>query len=339
VALGDIAILARTHRSLEPLRALCDIEELRYEVLTREGARAQLSLMQSREGWCIADLLRARKSELVSVAAIRRWLRFQAVRAPRNPYWEDVADAVAGVAEVAGATKVPAAEVMDGLYEAAAESRRSGHPSALKLMTAHGAKGLEFRHVIVMDCADWRWSGEDERRLLYVSMTRAQETLTVMRAEGGRNPYLIDMGTVDGVVDLLPATRPQMRQDINRRYVTLGPADMDIGFAGRFGAHDPVHWRIARLGYGDEVIVKGRQVTDVDGAVVGKLASKTTPPAEAERGTVSGVLVRTRDQTAPEYLAALKTVRWETVLVELATQVIDAGNDASGRHIAPVSRS
>jgi ATP-dependent DNA helicase RecQ len=242
VALGDIAILARTHRSLEPLRALCDIEELRYEVLTREGARAQLSLMQSREGWCIADLLRARKSELVSVAAIRRWLRCQAVRAPGNPYWEDAADAVAGVAEVAGVTKVPAAEVMDGLYEAAAESRRSGHPSALKLMTAHGAKGLEFRHVIVMDCADWRWSGEDERRLLYVSMTRAQETLTVMRAEGGRNPYLVDMGTVDGVVDLLPAMRPQMRQDIDRRYVTLGPADMDIGYAGRFGAHDPVHW-------------------------------------------------------------------------------------------------
>jgi hypothetical protein len=29
------------------------------------------------------------------------------------------------------------------------------------LMTAHRAKGMEYRHVIVMDCADWRWSGED----------------------------------------------------------------------------------------------------------------------------------------------------------------------------------
>jgi ATP-dependent DNA helicase RecQ len=62
-----------------------------------------------------------------------------------------------------------------------------------------------------MDCADWKWSGEDERRLLYVAMTRARETLTVMRAEGGRNPYLVDLGTVAGVVDLLPTQRPDVR--------------------------------------------------------------------------------------------------------------------------------
>ena len=95
-----------------------------------------------------------------------------------------------------------------------------GMPSALKLMTAHGAKGLEFRHVIVMDCADWRWSGEDERRLLYVAMTRAKETLTLMRAEGGRNPYFVDLGTVEGVVDMLPSQRPEHRPDIDLRYVT-----------------------------------------------------------------------------------------------------------------------
>jgi len=35
----------------------------------------------------------------------------------------------------------------------------------LKLMSAHGAKGLQFRHVIVMKCADCRWSGGDKRRL------------------------------------------------------------------------------------------------------------------------------------------------------------------------------
>jgi ATP-dependent DNA helicase RecQ len=140
----------------------------------------------------------------------------------------------------------------------------------------------------------------------------------------------IHQGTVDGVVDLLPTTRPQHRQDIERRYVSLGPADMDIGFPGRFDEHDKVHQRIARLGYGDEVIVKGRQVTMTDGAVVGKLASKTTPTSAAERGTVSGVLVRTREQTAPEYLAALKTMRWETVLLELASCCSDAKNELAG---------
>jgi ATP-dependent DNA helicase RecQ len=233
------------------LRALCDIEGLRCEVLTREAARAQLSLMQSREGWQLADLLRARKAGLVRVAALRRWLGARLHRAVENPYWEDLAAAVAELASAASVTSVPAAEVLDALYESATESRRTGHPGALKLMTAHGAKGLEFGHVIVMDCADWRWSGEDERRLLYVAMTRAKETLTVMRAEGGRNPYLVDLGTVEGVVDLLPSTRPEHRRDIARRYVSLGPSDVDIGFAGRLASSDQVHSRIADISWGD----------------------------------------------------------------------------------------
>ncbi|WP_298826364.1 RecQ family ATP-dependent DNA helicase [uncultured Piscinibacter sp.] len=320
LALGDIAILARTHRSLEPLRALCDIEGLRYEVLTRESARAQLSLMQSREGWRLAGLLRARGSGLVSTAALRRWLRYQRRRQLENPYWEDLSEAIEEFAGATGAARVPAAEVMDALYEAATESRRGGHASALKLMTAHGAKGLEFGHVIVMDCADWHWSGEDERRLLYVAMTRAKETLTVMRAEGGRNPYLVDLGTVDGVIDLLPAVRPDQRRDIDRRYASLGPADVDIGFAGRLATDDPAHARIASLSCGSEVRVADKRISTTDGVLVGKLANKTVPPPSPTRGVVTGILVRTREQSPPEYQAALKADRWETVLVEMVVE-------------------
>jgi len=318
VSLGDIAVLARTHRTLEPLRALCDIEGLRYEVLSRDGAAAQLPLMQSREGWKAADLLRARRSALVSVAAIRRWIGLQVKREPRNAFWQDIAAAVDEFADSAATPRLPAAEVLDALYEAANDARRSGHPSALKLMSAHGAKGLEFRHVIVMDCADWRWSGEDERRLLYVAMTRAKETLTLMRAEGGRNPYFVDLGTVEGVADALPNQRPEHRPDINLRYVTLGPADVDIGFAGRHRSADPLHERIASLSPGGKVIVGGRHVQTAEGHPVGRLASKTDLKINASAiGSVSGILVRTLEQTPAEYRSGVKVDRWETVLVEL----------------------
>ena len=317
LALGDIAILARTHQSLEPLRALCDVEGMRYEVLSREGARAQLPLMQSREGWRTAALLRARRSRLVSLAALRRWVGRQTRREQENPYWADLSATLAELSETVDTPRLPAAEVLDVLYEAAADARRSGNAGALKLMTAHGAKGLEFRHVIVMDCADWRWSGEDERRLLYVAMTRAKETLAVMRAEGGRNPYLVDLGTVGGVCDMLPARRPEHRPDIDLRFVTLGPADMDIGFAGRLGPGDPVHQRVAKLCPGDQVVVEGRHVKTNSGQIVGKLARKTDVPMAIAPGTVTGVLVRTREQTPPEYLDSVRVDRWETVLVEL----------------------
>lgn len=265
-----------------------------------------------------ADLLRSRRSALVSIAAIRRWIDRQAKREPRNVYWQDIGAAVEEFADSAAAPRLPAAEVLDAVYEAANDSRRSGHPSALKLMTAHGAKGLEFRHVIVMDCADWRWNGEDERRLLYVAMTRARETLTLIRAEGGRNPYCVDLGTVDGVIDTLPRNRPEHRRDISLRYVTLGPADVDIGFAGRHGPTDILHRRLAGLSPGDLVSVHGRQVKSCDGQTVGRLASKTDLKTSASlTGSISGILVRTLEQTPVEYRSTVKVDLWETVLVEV----------------------
>ena len=324
VALGTIAVLARTHRSLEPLRALCDLEDVRYEMVSRDGARAQLSLMNSREGRHTADLLRSRRSDLLSMPALRRWLARQVRRQPANPYWEDLAVAVGEFAESVGTDRLPAAEVTDALYEADVDARRGHQPAALKLMTAHSAKGLEFGHVVVMDCADWQWSGEDERRLLYVAMTRARETLTLMRAEGGRNPYLVDLGTVDGVSDLLPSTRPDHRTDLDRQHVTLGPAEVDIGFAGRQEPSDAVHQLIADLTPGDRIIVEGRHIKTLKGHVVGRLAAKTELLAAAGpiAASVTGIMVRTREQTSPEFLATVRTDRWEVVIAELVLSTV-----------------
>lgn len=318
VDLGDITVLARTHRALEPLRALCDIEGLRYEMLSREGARTQLSLMQSREGWRIAELLRARRSELLSLPALRRWLGRQCRREPSNHYWSDLRATILDLEESVATKTVPAAEVIDALYEAAFEARRSGYAAAVKLMTAHRAKGLEYPHIIVMDCADWGWNREDERRLLYVAMTRARETLAVFRAEGGRNPYLVDLGTVEGVVDLLPSVRPERRTELDRCYHALGAADVDIGYAGRSLRDAPIHQAIAALRVDDAIAITDRRITNLDGQVVGRLATRTeVDPAAILRGTVSGILVRTKSQTAPEYAGTVKVDRWEVVLAEL----------------------
>ncbi len=322
LALGEVAVLARTHRTLLPLRALCEDQGLRCELLTRESARSQLALMQSREGWRVARLLRARRARRVSLPALRRLLARWSRPAPDNPYWADLAAALAEFELSSGAGLLPAAELLDALYEAADDTRRGGHPQALKLMTAHGAKGLEFSHVIVMDCADWRWSGDDERRLLYVAMTRARQTLTLMRAEGGRNPWLVDLGTVDGVADLLPARRPGHRPELDRQRLTLGPADVDIGFAGRHGPQHPVHAGIAALAPGDAVMLHGRELRSASGRTVGRLAGKAAPdPATAlpgqVAGKVTGILVRCREQSPPEYLANVRSPQWEVVLAEL----------------------
>lgn len=79
---------------------------------------------------------------------------------------------------------------------------------AVKLLTAHKAKGLEFEHVFITKCIDKKWGNvpsrekislpsnilrnvdpeekeknEDERRLFYVALTRAQKSVFITYAE------------------------------------------------------------------------------------------------------------------------------------------------------------
>lgn len=78
----------------------------------------------------------------------------------------------------------------------------------VRLMTMHGAKGLEFRHVILADFNDGDMparpacrNGEDgiaeERRLAYVAMTRSQDTLKVIWTTGKvPSRFLVEAGIV-----------------------------------------------------------------------------------------------------------------------------------------------
>ena len=64
----------------------------------------------------------------------------------------------------------------------AAKEKKEG----VRLSTMHGAKGLEWKHVFIIDCIDGMCpytkatsdsEVEEERRLFYVAMTRAKEHL------------------------------------------------------------------------------------------------------------------------------------------------------------------
>ena len=323
VKLSEIAVLCRTHAPLEKMRAICDVEGLPCEIAGPEAAKGQISLMRTREGWALAQDLRKRQLRMIRLGALRRHLGWQRRAQPNNAVLQDLQDIVEEIASTLQADVVPAAEVLDLFYEAAGEMRRDGRDNAIKLMTAHAGKGLEFDHVIVMDCADWRWDEEDERRLLYVAMTRARQTLTLMRAEGGRNPYLVDLGTVDGVRDQLPVVRPQYRADLERQYVMLGPSSMDIGFAGRKAPADPTHRAIAVLQPGDAVKVKGRYVHAISGQIVGRLASSTDEaPLQVGEAYVVAVMVRTRSQTPGSYWESLQVDQWETPLLEIRKRAV-----------------
>jgi hypothetical protein len=64
------------------------------------------------------------------------------------------------------------------------------------------------------------------------------------------------------------------------------------------------------------VVVDSRVLRTTDGQLVGRLSNRADIGSRIERAEVSGILVRTREQTPPDFLTSLRTDRWETVLVE-----------------------
>ena len=315
-ALGDIAVLARTHETLEPVRAMCEADSIRYAIVTPAEGGGAISLMQSREGRRTIDAVLGYRQPLLSTAALARWLRRRLRAEPANPAWQELCIAADDLLRESPDLSMPAREIADWLYECSGTARREGLSDAVRLMTAHRAKGLEFKHVIVMDCGDWNGSNE-ERRLLYVAMTRARETLTLFRADSAPGGLLSDLEAAESVVAIRPEVRPSFRPELDVRYRALGPAEVDIGFAGRFPGHHRLHRDIARIVPGDVVELRGRELVATDGQVVGRLAKGTLVPSGKYPAKVTAVIVRTREQTPAQYLDGVRTGRWEVVLPEI----------------------
>jgi ATP-dependent DNA helicase RecQ len=163
------------------------------------------------------------------------------------------------------------------LYESLAEQRRARSlGDGLLLTTVHGVKGLEFDHVLVL--GDWRQAAveeiEDERRLYYVAMSRARETLHLFAGREGDNPHVALLSGEYCVVN-----RPSLAAvpaELGRRTL-LGMQDLFIDFAGTKSEHHRERLAVERLHTGDALTLRTESehvVLVAGGIVVGRLSRK-----------------------------------------------------------------
>jgi ATP-dependent DNA helicase Rep len=138
--------------------------------------------------------------EMLEEVGYRRWIEAQAdnpVEAERRN--GNIDDLLAWMARLAGtvAEPRPLAEILSQLSLLEAMTERDGDDAAdcVRLMTLHAAKGLEFPHVFLVGMEEevlpHRSSLEaddvtEERRLAYVGITRARQTLTLTWAASRR---------------------------------------------------------------------------------------------------------------------------------------------------------
>lgn len=183
------------------------------------------------------------------------------------------------------------------LYEVLAEQGRSKNMgNGLFLGTAHAVKGLEFDHVFILgDC--WQDAGrsaiEDERRLYYVSMSRARETLHCFALGTSVHPHL---ALLNGEFLMRrKCSAPAEGNKPARTYHLLGMDDFYNDFAGTKPERHPARLALPALKAGDVVNIEQRnthvELTNQEGVSFARLSRKAQTTWNGRLATIKEVRI------------------------------------------------
>lgn len=236
-------IIARNWRQLAPARAYAEALGLPVDMANESLP----SLWRLREMRQFIEGISRDRTRLLNVADLLEVSN----NLPRNRWSDLIAVGIAALVQEIGAGSVSVPDLVEWFGEWSRDAR--SEQRGLLLTTAHRAKGLEFDHVVILDGGWERPSkGEDRdapRRLFYVAMTRARQSLAVISQ--GTHPFVALGG--DNIIRRRAA--PPEAEDLpaNRAYIMPDMGLVFIDWAGRLGSGNTSLTAIAEARVGDPV--------------------------------------------------------------------------------------
>ncbi len=311
------AVIAREWEYLTPIRAFCE----EYNVPVQMANEDIPGFWRLRETRVFVEWLRQRAQRVVDGTSLRGWVDAQ----PSGPWHDLLRQAIEEHTLENGDGETTVDHFIEWLAEWGRDIRR--RQRGLLLLTAHRAKGLEFDHVVVLD-GGWDRVGQREdsdapRRLYYVAMTRARQTLTLARLNRSRG-FQDELTDHAATLQREAVNLPPCPEAIECCHFRPGLQDVDLGYAGRRRADDLIHAAILALSTGDLLEVRiqtdGRWVLlNRHGQVVGRLARSFEPPPGMRccAAAVFALVGWSREASDPKYRDAMKCEAWEAVIPEL----------------------
>jgi len=331
----DFAILARTHDELAAVRALLE----RNGVPIRRSLRGRLPpLSRIREFNRLLAHLEENESPDISVAELRQ--RLDAVCGVKS-FWTAMGNRILeGLEAELGSGSCATTEVLEALHRSLAEHHRLRVVGDGVLVgTVHAAKGLEFAHVVVLG-GGWQeqntqttrpkqpTASEEERRLYFVAMTRAKNTLTLVDRRDDPLPHAQEI-----VGPSLRRRRVSVEKSLSDeladiRYTVLGMPDLFIDFAGEKPARHRIHRSLARLHTGSLVTLECNSagqtyVCDREDVQVARLSKSAVDgwgqphQQQIHEVRVLGMVSRGPDDSKPEYRDRIVSSGWELPILEV----------------------
>ena len=345
----DFAVLARTHKQAAVVRALLE----RNGVPVRRAIKAGLPWPgRIREFKRLLDHLDRIEAPDISVPQLRMEL---ATICGGKSLWTALAQRMLEEVEGDdGAHPCAVSDIIEAVHQGLADNTRSHFIGEGVLVgTVHAAKGLEFPHVMVLG-GGWRknnrdGSSEAERRLYYVAMTRARETLTLLNPRNDPTPYPKEIHSPGLIRRRVEVAGDGPARFAGGDYTVLGMRDLYLDFAGRKGKSHPIHRSLAAMSTGDKVELEcgrdGRvRVLDRNGAEVARLSSHAARNwqrpqlSRVDEVRVLAVVCRREGDCAAGFEEHLAVPAWEVPLLEVRHrrlhpsmgQVPDSEPEASG---------
>lgn len=306
VAPGEVAVLARTRATLAPIRAALEAAGFAVEWPLSHDER--IPVARVREVVRVLDALEGSTGVVLDNAAIAA--RIGPGGGPWNSLlgrWREDLLLSHGETGTLGST---AQRALWELLATEREDRTLGE--GVRLGTLHGAKGLEWRHVILVDGGDGT-ADDDERRLCYVGMTRAAERLDLVVREDRPHPLLRAVGE-----EQAPAPGGATPRRVH--YELLSLDEIWIDGLGR-DAEAPGHTVLEHLEFGAEVLLQARgarMVLVAEGAVLAWLTDRAAG-VWRDRGArckFIAAIRRDAEQSEPEWRSRLGRDSWWVPICE-----------------------
>jgi ATP-dependent DNA helicase RecQ len=327
---SNFAILSRTHRELAHVRALAEEEGI--PVRWWADRSRMPSLHQVREIHALLRELNERRHSFARASSLIELARSITPEDPANPWSVFLHRVLEDWRCDSDDAEVAVQEAIEFLYETCAETRRDfSYGTGVNLSTVHAAKGTEQDYVLVIGAwgLEHRPAAREEtRRLLYVAMTRARQSLTILDRTDVRPSLLTPLAGAAVIrrdADLPPAGAPSL----TLQYTTLGLDDIHLGYPAPFPKNHPVHSALAALAPNHPLSLRlepqGIGLVDRDGTCVGRLSRKAEAFWQSRLRTVHEVRVvamihRTAEQEGESAYSTLRRVpEWEIPIVELTS--------------------
>lgn len=322
----DIAVLSRTRRDLAFVRAAAEAEGIPVSwPLERKRIPPLHRIREIRRG---LEMLAERGSASARASELTAALDLEAGENQANPWTALMGEIMSSWADETGDEPTPVKCCVEYIHDSLAQRGRDEQAGrGVVLNTVHAAKGTEYPHVLL--CGDWsaaRNNPEEERRVLYVGMTRARDTLSIFIRADKTNPFAHEfIGPC--FAPRREAAPPAGPETAEKDYVFLGLEDFFLDFAGRHSPGHPIHKALAETAAGSRLVaaLKGERVMLLNEQCLEIALMSAAASAEwrdklplIESIRIVGMAARRgEDCREPEFQPLLRSDFWEVPVCEM----------------------